>query len=171
MKNLALVLTLSFFSLNTFAEVPEVVANDMTCVELKASLKNYGSLIIAKKILLFKKRILVYQEANCSSDESKYEAYFKTSTARNCQVGEYCVTDPVYSDYSDYSDSGSSSSSGNDSWSGGSSYGGGSSSSGSSGSFHLALAHAGQATILPVLGPEGLVTVQVVNPNALFGGH
>lgn len=39
------------------------------------------------------------------------------------------------------------------------------------GALHLALAHAGQATILPVLGPEGLVTVQVVNPNALFGGH
>lgn len=155
MKNLALVLTLSFFSLNTFAEVPEVVANDMTCVELKASLKNYGSLIIAKKILLFKKRILVYQEANCSSDESKYEAYFKTSTARNCQVGEYCVTDPVYSDYSDYSDSGSSSSSGNDSWSGGSSYGGGSSSSGSSGSSSSGSSPRGPSYNPPSSGTRG----------------
>ena len=134
MKNLALVFALTLFSLNTFAEVPEVVANDMTCVELKATLKNYGSLIVAKKILLFKKRILVYQEAHCSSDESKYQAYFKTSTARSCQVGEYCVTDPVYSDYSDYNDYGGSSSSGSDSWSDGSSYGGGSSSSGSSSS-------------------------------------
>jgi len=133
MKKIALILAL--FSFQAFAEVPEVVAKDMTCVELKETLQNYGRLIVVNKVLLFKKRLFVYQEANCSSDETKQFATFKTSNARYCNVGEYCKADPVYSDYTDYSGSGSgSSSSDSDSWSGGSSYGGGMSSSGSSSS-------------------------------------
>lgn len=39
------------------------------------------------------------------------------------------------------------------------------------GALHLALAHVDRAIIHQALALEALVTVQVVNVNALFGGH
>jgi hypothetical protein len=109
---------------HSFAEVPEVTAYLMSCQELKESLQNYGRLVVIKKVLLFKKRVYVHQSVECSSDETKNYGVFKTSTERRCQVGEFCVADPVYTPSSDYS-SGST-------YDNGSSYDSGSSSSGSS---------------------------------------
>lgn len=127
MKTIALIFAL--FSFQTFAEVPEVLAKNMTCAELRDSLANYRTLTVVSKVLLFKKRLTIYQVANCSYDERVQSATFKTSTDRYCSVGEFCETIP-----SDYSDYGSGSSSGSDSWGSGSTYDGGWSSSGNSSS-------------------------------------
>lgn len=114
-----------FMFANAFAEVPEITASQMTCDQLKENLKNYGSIIVVKKVLLFKKRVLIHQSVDCSSDETKNYGSFKTIGERHCSAGQWCKADPVYSsgDYSgDYS-SGSS-------YDYGSSYDSGSSSSG-----------------------------------------
>jgi len=97
------------------ADVQEIQSSKLTCQQLKDVVASSGTVIIYKKILLAKKRTLVHQSVECASDQTKHYGSFKTSNVRRCQVGEYCVTDPVYTDYSDYSSGSSSSDSSGDS--------------------------------------------------------
>lgn len=80
MKFLALSLALA--SGLAFAEVPEIVAKDVTCNQLKEQVKNYKNVVIVKKVLGFKKRFSVQDKASCSSDERTNYGVFKTKDVK-----------------------------------------------------------------------------------------
>lgn len=90
MKVLALALVM--MSGTAIADVPEIVAKNVSCSKLKAEVEKYGSATIIKKALGIKKRYYVHHSVSCSSDERKVYGEFKTKTNKNCQVGQWCKT-------------------------------------------------------------------------------
>ena len=135
-------LALALVSIHAHAEVPEIMAKNVTCAEIKAELVKYKSLTVVKSFMGIKKRLDVELKADCDYDENAEAAYFKTKDVKYCEVGEYCrVERSSYSSGSSY-DSGYSSGSSYDSgWSSGSSSGSWSSGSSSSGSSSSGSSH------------------------------
>ncbi len=90
MKKTFLILSTLLFANIALADIPEIVAKNVTCQELKDQLANYKEIIVVKKKLLGSKRTRVSSEIECRAGTVKLAGVFKTSDVDTCVVGVRC---------------------------------------------------------------------------------
>lgn len=92
---LAITLLASAFA---FADVPVVVARQVTCQELKDTVANYGTVKVKGRFLRLPTTTVVEREVKCGFRETKYAGIFKTKDIRNCHAGFFCRRDIEHND-------------------------------------------------------------------------
>lgn len=90
MKALLMVLAM-FFSLSAMAEVPYIVAREMTCEEVKLTIENYGKVKLKTHFLGLPSTGHLYREVVCPEFSRPARPKFSTKDIRNCRAGFKCA--------------------------------------------------------------------------------
>lgn len=90
MKFLPLVLGLTF-TVPAVAEVPFIIARDMTCEEVKQAVENYGKVKLKSRYLGLPSIGYHYREVICPEFSRPISYKFNTKDIRNCQAGYNCI--------------------------------------------------------------------------------
>ena len=89
MKALFLFLTI-VLSFSAFAEVPYIVARNMTCEEVKLTIENYGKVKVKTHFLGLPSTSHFYREVVCPEFSRPARPKFSTKDIRNCRAGYQC---------------------------------------------------------------------------------
>lgn len=91
MKTLLLLLAL-VVSYSAVAEVPYIVARNMTCEEVKLTIENYGKVKVKTHFLGLPSTGHLYREVICPEFSRPSRPKFNTKDIRNCRAGYYCLS-------------------------------------------------------------------------------
>lgn len=87
-----LFLLIIFTVLSANADVPYIVARNMTCEEVKLTIENYGKVKVKTHFLGLPSTGYLYSEVVCPEFSRRVSPKFNTKDIRNCRAGYYCLS-------------------------------------------------------------------------------
>lgn len=89
MRSILFLLTI-FTALSASADVPYIVARNMTCEEVKLTIENYGKVKVKTHFLGLPSTGYLYSEVICPEFSRPAKPKFGTKDIRNCRAGFQC---------------------------------------------------------------------------------